>query len=158
MPATLFAVRPARAEDEPAIRALVDAAYGGYVARMGVLPGPMRDDHASLIEAGYVHVVDGAQGIIGVVVLIDQPSSLMLHNVAVQPGHKGSGLGRFLLEYVESEARQRNFDAIELYTHVSMVENIALYSRIGYVESHRRIDGNLARVYMRKTLPGAPQA
>jgi len=33
-----------------------------------------------------------------------------------------------------------------------MTENQALYARIGYVEYERRVEGELARVFMRKPL------
>ena len=33
-----------------------------------------------------------------------------------------------------------------------MTENIALYTRLGYVETHRGEEIGLMRVYMRKTL------
>ena len=36
-------IRLARAPDLAAVEALVDAAYGYYVARIGMTPGPMRD-------------------------------------------------------------------------------------------------------------------
>ena len=44
------------------------------------------------------------------------------------------------------------FDSIYLYTHEKMTENLALYSRIGYVEYERRSQGAFSLVYMRKHL------
>jgi len=35
-----------------------------------------------------------------------------------------------------------------------MTENLALYSKVGYVEHDRRSQGNFALVYMRKALVG----
>jgi hypothetical protein len=49
-------------------------------------------------------------------------------------------------------AGRAGFDAIHLYTHEQMTENLALYSRIGYVEYDRRWQGAFSLVYMRKQL------
>jgi GNAT superfamily N-acetyltransferase len=49
------------------------------------------------------------------------------------PSYRGKGLGRSLLEFAEGEARRAGFDSIYLYTHEKMTENLAIYSRIGYV-------------------------
>jgi Acetyltransferase (GNAT) family len=63
-----------------------------------------------------------------------------------------TGLGKALLQFAEAEARRAGFDAIHLYTHEKMTENLALYSRIGYVEYDRRPQGGFSLVYMRKQL------
>jgi hypothetical protein len=41
---------------------------------------------------------------------------------------------------------------VRLYTNEAMTENIALYSRIGFMETHRAEERGLRRVYMIKTL------
>jgi hypothetical protein len=41
---------------------------------------------------------------------------------------------------------------VDLYTHERMTENLALYSRIGYVEYDRRAHGDDFLVYLRKQL------
>ena len=43
-----------------------------------------------------------------------------------------------------------------LHTHVLMVENIALYTRLGFVESGRVHEKGVARVYMVKRLRVSP--
>jgi hypothetical protein len=53
---------------------------------------------------------------------------------------------------VEIVAADAGFDSIYLYTHERMVENQALYSRIGYVEYDRRLHGGARIVYLRKKL------
>jgi ribosomal protein S18 acetylase RimI-like enzyme len=61
-------------------------------------------------------------------------------------------VGKALLEHTESAARNAGFDSIHLYTHEQMVENLAFYSRIGYVEYGRRPLGEASLVYLRKNL------
>jgi ribosomal protein S18 acetylase RimI-like enzyme len=93
---------------------------------------------------------DGA--VEGVIVLRVTDEGFLVDNVAVHPSRRGKGLGRALLDHAESEARRAGFDAVYLYTHERMTENLALYSRIGYVEYERRSQGEFSLVFMRKCL------
>jgi hypothetical protein len=56
------------------------------------------------------------------------------------------------MDFTEAEARRRGYAAVELYTNEVMVENIALYLRLGYVETQRVLDRGYHRVYLRKNL------
>lgn len=130
----------------------MDAAYRGYIERIGRLPGPMTDDYCEVIRERRVAVVEGGGNIVGVLVLATTEEGFLLENVAVDPSHRGKGLGRGLLEFAEAEARREGFASIYLYTHEKMAENLALYAKLGYAEFDRRREKGLARVYMRKRL------
>lgn len=145
-------IRPASEGDAPGIAACVNAAYRHYVERMGKRPGPMTEDYAKVIRERRVTVVEGEGKIAGVLVLAVTDEGFLLENVAVDPSHRGKGLGKTLLELAEAEARREGFDSIYLYTHEKMTENLALYVKIGYVEFDRRSEKGLDRVYMRKPL------
>jgi GNAT superfamily N-acetyltransferase len=145
-------LRIATVQDLRAAQAVVTAAYAHYVQRIGQLPGPMRDDYALLINQRRVHVLEHADEIKGVLVLIPEVGSLLLDNVAVVPGAQGLGLGRIMLEFAERTARALGYASIRLYTHEMMTENLALYTRIGYRETHRGEENGLRRVYMSKAL------
>jgi GNAT superfamily N-acetyltransferase len=142
-------IRPATVDDITAIKAIVHAAYSPYIERIGRKPGPMLDDYRQQVAAGRVHVLEHAGQVHGFVVLIHHEKYLLLDNLAVDPGAQGLGYGRLLLEFTESQARQ---GAIRLYTNEAMSENIALYTRKGYVETHRAEENGLRRVYMQKDL------
>jgi ribosomal protein S18 acetylase RimI-like enzyme len=146
------AIRPAEPADQPAIERVVHDAYIGYVARIGKQPGPMLDDYGTLIAAGEAWVLEDAGPIVGVLILLAAPDHLLLDNIAVAPARQGSGVGRRLLDFAEAEARRRGLREIRLYTHELMVENQALYRRIGYVETHRAEQAGFRRVFMRKPL------
>ena len=149
-------LRPAVAADAAAVTDLVDAAYGHYVDRIGILPGPMREDYAQVIGTADVTVAEEAGAIVGVLVLGITDEGFVIDNVAVHPSGQGRGLGRALLEHAEAAARQAGFDSIYLYTHEQMTENLALYTRIGYVEYDRRSEGDFYRVFLRKKLTADP--
>jgi ribosomal protein S18 acetylase RimI-like enzyme len=145
-------LRPATRDDLAAVQEIVRAAYTPYIARIGREPGPMLDDYCALIDAGCVHVGtrDGvAQGIL---VLVPQDDAMLLDNIAVAPEAQGSGLGRLLIAFAERAAFEAGYRAIKLYTNEAMTENIELYARLGYAETHRVEEKGLRRVYMRKRI------
>ena len=147
-----YSLRPADARDSPRVAACVNAAYRHYVERIGRPPSPMTADYGKVIEECRATVVEDRDRIIGVLVLAVTEEGFLLENVAVDPSHRGKGLGRILLEFAEAEARREGFESIYLYTHEKMTENQALYAKIGYVEFERRTEKGLPRVYMRKLL------
>ncbi|WP_223162301.1 GNAT family N-acetyltransferase [Salinicola halimionae] len=149
-------IRLAQNQDLTAVEALVTAAYDHYVARIGRMPGPMRDidegRYARHIEAGYINLLQDHDEIVGLMVLIPKPDTLLLDNVAVSPAAQGRGYGRMLMQAAEARAREHGFDDITLYTQELMHENLAIYRRYGYVETHRAEEFGLKRVYLRKSL------
>ena len=146
------ALRPARPADLPDIERIVHEAYAHYVERMGQRPGPMDDDYPARVAEQAVWVVEREGAIAGVLVLLPAPDHLLLDNVAVAHSHQGQGVGRLLVGFAEAEAGRRGYREIRLYTHVTMVENQALYRRLGFEESHRGEQAGFARVFMRKRL------
>jgi ribosomal protein S18 acetylase RimI-like enzyme len=112
----------------------------------------MTDDYAEVVRTHRVIVAERDGNILGLVVRGVSDEGFFVDNVAVDPSHQGIGVGKALLEHAESAARNAGFDSIYLYTHERMVENLALYSRIGYVEYDRRLLGGTRIVYLRKRL------
>ena len=147
-----LALRPATDADVLRLTELVQTAYGHYEARLGGMPRPMTDDYAEVIGRHEVTVAERGDQVVGLIVLAVTDEGLAVDNVAVDPSNQGSGVGKALLQHAEAQARRRGFDSIYLYTHERMAENLALYSRIGYVEYDRRPVGEGQLVYLRKLL------
>ena len=146
-------IRRARPEDRAAIEVLVRDAYGIYVERIGKPPGPMFDDYGRLIAEGAVSVLEETNGnLAGLIVLLRQSDHLLLDNIAVRSDRHGRGLGRRLIAFAESEARRSGYAELRLYTHEKMTENIALYRRLGFIETGRGDHGGYDRVFMAKRL------
>ncbi|HEX7290043.1 MAG TPA: GNAT family N-acetyltransferase [Conexibacter sp.] len=148
-------LRPATVADAPRLAAIARAAYARYVERLGGRePRPMSEDYAAVVAAKQVLVAERGGELVGLVVLEVDAEGFVVDNVAVDPAHAGTGVGRALLRAAEAEAARAGFDSIYLYTHERMTENIALYERIGYVEYDRRAHGRDADllVYLRKPL------
>jgi ribosomal protein S18 acetylase RimI-like enzyme len=145
-------LRAANAEDAPRLAAVAQAAYGHYVARLGGPPRPLVADYDEVVSGTPVTVAERGGAIVGFIVLGTGEEGFVIDNVAVEPGHQGTGVGRALLEHAEAAARDAGFDSLYLYTHAKMTENLALYERVGYVEYDRRLHGDAPLVYLRKRL------
>jgi len=146
-------IRRAKPEDRAAVEAIVREAYSIYVERIGKPPGPMLDDYARLIADGVVSVLEDVDAAIAaIIVLLAKPDHLLLDNIAVRPDRQGQGLGRQLIAFAEAEARRLGFMELRLYTHETMTENIALYTRLGFAETGRGHDAGYDRVFMTKRL------
>lgn len=63
--------------------------------------------------------------------------------IAVRPGARAGGLGRLMMEYLETMARRRGAPAIRLRVHKSNARAIAMYERRGYVMSPDDVDARL---------------
>ncbi len=145
-------IRAAGVADIGAIERIVERAYGGYVERIGMRPGPMDADYAEKVRGGLVSVVEKDEEVVGLLVLVEMPGHLLVENVAVDPEHQGAGIGRALLARAESHARETGLGELRLYTHAKMTENRAFYSRLGYRETDRRDEQGFDRVFLVKEL------
>jgi ribosomal protein S18 acetylase RimI-like enzyme len=112
----------------------------------------MTADYAALVDAGDVWVGTANDHLVGVLVIRSGSGSLELENVAVEPGSQGHGYGRMLIRFAEKRARELGLNAVTLYTNETMVENLRLYPRLGYVETERRVEDGYRRVYFEKRL------
>lgn len=149
-------IRLARADECDAIRALVAAAYGPYVARIGREPAPMSADYRALITRGVVYVLPGAAGPRGLLVAYPDGDTFLIENVAVSPREQGLGLGRRLLDFAAGLASAQDAVALTLYTNALMTENVHYYGKLGFVEMARRTVDGFDRVYMRQDLAVPP--
>ena len=112
----------------------------------------MLENYDKVLRQQRAFVLDNEGDIVAAIVLVVEPGRALLDMVAVSPKFQRRGLGRQLVSHVEDEARRLGYNAIELYTHELMHENIALYTRLGYREFARRTEKGYNRVYMRKPL------
>ena len=148
----MFDIRLAQREDLAAVEALVTVVYTQYIPLIGQKPGPMSDDYSALIEKRRVYVLSSENKLAGMLVLLPEDETMLLDNVAVHPDMQGRGYGRALIAFAERLSIERGFKAIRLYTNEAMIENVRLYERLGFVETHRAEEKGFRRVYMTKPL------
>lgn len=145
-------IRLASREDGERLATIVDAAYAPYIPRIGGKPGPMLEDYADLAAKGLAHVWEENGAILGLVVLIDEDGHLLLDNIAVAPEAQGKGIGGRLMAFVEAEGLRRGYTELRLYTNEKMTENLTLYPKLGFEETHRGRQAGFDRVFFRKCL------
>ncbi|WP_298986565.1 GNAT family N-acetyltransferase [uncultured Roseibium sp.] len=141
------AIRKAEMQDAAALKTCIERAYAPVRLKLSDLP----DVSAGIEEdiAGnevFIAETDGCTA--GCAILSFDGSRAHLSNIAVDPDFKGQGIGTALIGAVEAAARAKEVLVIHLATHVSMPENVALYSRLGWLETQRT--GN--KVLMEKSL------
>ncbi len=98
--------------DRAAVETIVRDAYSqSIIARIGKPPGPMIDDYAALIRRRNGQRARGraGDGIAAIIVLLPKSDHLLLDNIAVRPDRRGTGLGRRLIAFAESEARRLGY-------------------------------------------------
>jgi ribosomal protein S18 acetylase RimI-like enzyme len=145
-------IRAANDTDVDQARDLARAAYRVYIARMSQPPGPMLDDYERRQRDAQLYVAEIGREMVGIAVIVRAPDHLNLDNVAVHPRWQARGIGRALIAFAEATAQTYGVPEVRLYTHVTMTENIALYTRLGYEETHRGVQDGYARVFMRKAI------
>jgi ribosomal protein S18 acetylase RimI-like enzyme len=148
----MIPTRRATPADVEAINAVVERAYATYVERMGRRPAPMDVDYETELREreGWVAVVEGR--VVGVLVVHAGRDHLFVHNIAVDPGFQGQGLGRALLELAERRAAELELNELRLLTNELMTENRAMYAHLGWEETDVRSERGYRRVYLRKRL------
>ena len=143
-------IRLANLDNLTDVQSCACSAYSHYVERMGREPAPMQADFASHIRQGQVHVAFRGEAFGGYVVFYPKEGNIHLENVAVVPALFGNGIGKTLMEYVEQSARTDGFSTVELYTNEAMTENLAIYPKLGYIETARKQQDGFNRVFFRK--------
>jgi ribosomal protein S18 acetylase RimI-like enzyme len=147
-------LRPATQADVDTITTLTNAAYEKYVPRLGRKPRPMVTDYAQMIRAAQTQawLAEQADTCVGLLVLEAKDNHLLIYSIAVQPTQQKQGIGKRLMAFVEQEAKRQNYDHVRLYTNIHMTENIALYTRLGYIETHREEYLESLTIHMEKRL------
>lgn len=144
--------RTAGPADASAVRALTREAYAAWVPVIGREPMPMTADYAQALRAHRIELLERGGALAGLIELVSHPGHLMIENVAVGSRYRGQGLGRLLMTRAEDLAPAMGHRRIRLYTHAKMRANVAIYTRLGYRETHRVVEAGFDRIYMLKDL------
>lgn len=129
-------LRAAVADDLPAVRAVIDAAYAPFRARFSDLPDVSAGLEDDLRDNVMIVAAQGAQ-VRGVMILVPGPEHLKIANLAVAPEAQGQRLGQRLMAHAEEVAAEHGFSGLVLRTHAGLAATIAFYERLGWRESER---------------------
>lgn len=140
-------IKKATVDDALGLQTCMEASYAIYLERFsGSRLPPMDVDYAHEIANFPVWVAASAGAVVGGLVMIFDEEQAKLANIAVHPGFQGQGLGKGLMHFAETAARERGYKELHLVTHKLLAENVSLYLHLGWEEVSR----DESRVYMRK--------
>ncbi len=124
--------RRGRPADAAAIRELTRVAYAKWVPIIGREPKPMTADYVQALRNHRFDLLCVRGKPVALIETIVESDHLLIENVAVAPPFQGQGLGRRLMAQAEQIAAAAGLTEIRLYTNKFFVENLRLYSRLGY--------------------------
>jgi ribosomal protein S18 acetylase RimI-like enzyme len=83
----------------------------------------------------YVAIIDAK--IVGVLALFPMGKTLIeIKNIAVAETHQGKGIGKKLLTFAFSEAKEKGFQDIQIGTANSSISQLVLYQKMGFKMDH----------------------
>jgi putative acetyltransferase len=155
-------LRYARDDDAPAIIALITQVWAEYPGKTLVaaadMPELLRPASAYAGCDGRFWVVEACGEIIGTIALQPsaEPGVIELQKLYVAREMRCNGLGAFLCQLVEREARRRGAHAIELWSDIKLLDAHRRYERLGYMrgetlKTYKDTSGTV-RFYYRKAL------
>ncbi len=145
-------IRLAEREDSGTVEGIVRDAFALYLERMDSRPAPLLADYSKLIDQDHVSVaIDGAD-VLGALVAYRRGDNLHVETVAVSPAAQGRRIGRLLMAFAESCAREQGLEAVELYTNAVMTENLPFYEKLGYGIVGEGMEDGFRRIFFRKAV------
>jgi len=144
-----FAIRSALPDDADGLKDCMYSAYAIYESRMeGKRLPPLDIDFKTEIELYPTWVIDQQDCIVGGLTMMFEDSNASIANIAVHADFQGLGLGTKLMDFAETRAREKQYQKLQLATHVLLTENLSLYQHLGW-QVYERDD---VRVYLQKVL------
>lgn len=136
-------MREATSEDVAALVELIHSAFEEYRGRLDPPSGAHAETETSvrkkLQDGGAVVAVGGGE-LLGCVFFQPESDHVYLGRLAVRPGHRGRGIARHLVAWVESHERTTALGRVRVGVRLALRQNRAYFERAGYVvtqlESH----------------------
>jgi ribosomal protein S18 acetylase RimI-like enzyme len=134
-------LRAASIADAPKLAATIVAAFEQYRGRLvpesaafGETPDQIRHEFAQ----GSGAIIAEQHGVaLGCVMIKPIEDDLYFGRLAVVPAARGRGIGRRLVEAVETEAVRRGMAGVRMSARIALPANQRFFSALGYVETSR---------------------
>jgi GNAT superfamily N-acetyltransferase len=139
-------IRPAQPDELPLLQSL-EVAAGVLFRTIGMTdiaehPPPALEVFEHFLAEGRLWVTaDSADQPSGYVLFKLVDGAAHIEQVSVHPDHQGRGLGRALIDHVESWATDQGLPALTLSTFRSVPWNGPYYARLGFVEMQELTPG-----------------
>ena len=129
-------MQPHRATDPCDWSAILRLIHRAFAYMDGVIDPPS-SLHRLTPEAIAAQARSGEVWVIGdppvaCVFLTPNPAALHVGKLAVDPAQQGRGHGRSLLDLAATRARALGLPALELQTRVELLDNHAIFTRLGF--------------------------
>ena len=151
-------VRFGRADDAPAMAALLKRAFAAYPVPIVPPSSALRETAAPLAEPlarGQVGIAEFGRDIAGCIVWAPNGDGIYLGRLAVDPACRWRGIGRGLLRFAEQVAREAGARRLTLETRIALPDNHRLFAACGFREVSRHAHPGFAAptfIRMEKTL------
>ena len=140
-PAGSARIRPAESEDVPRIRELIIdlATYERSAAEMRATEDQLRSALFGPTPAVYALVAEADGRVVGFALYFlnfstwEGTHGIYLEDLYVEPGHRGTGLGKALLVALAALARERGYARVEWWVLDWNQPSIDFYTRLGAV-------------------------
>jgi DNA-binding MarR family transcriptional regulator/N-acetylglutamate synthase-like GNAT family acetyltransferase len=163
-----YLIRPPRAGEvtlTAARQAALYAAEYGWDARFEVLVARIAADFLEQFDPARERcwIAERHGEVVGSIYVVQQARTVAkLRMLYVEPGARGLGIGRRLVEEALAFARERNYRKVVLWTHDVLVAARRLYRDLGFAkagtETHEDFGVPVVAETWELPLPGAPHA
>ncbi|MEN9225022.1 MAG: GNAT family N-acetyltransferase [Thermostichus sp. HHBFW_bins_43] len=131
-------IRPVENSDSAALLHILEVVfseYPGCVLAIEEVPELLQPATAFAQMGGCLWVAQQQEQVVGCVGLVPDgiPGRMELKKLYTLPAVRGQGLGRRLIEQVESAARQRQAHSLHLWTDTRFTTAHRVYERLGYL-------------------------
>lgn len=128
-------IRLATLEDAPLVHRIMREAFAEYDGLLNPPSGAnsetVTDVEQAMREGGAV-LARQNQVAVGAGRFLLEPDHFYVGRVAVLPQHRGAGIGRALMDFLEGVAAEHGLETIRLGVRMSLPQNLAFYGKLGY--------------------------
>lgn len=128
-------IDPAGPDDAAEVLASMQRGFAEYHGSLqppsSALDETVDDVRAAMARGGAFLARDGGR-VVGSARYQLRPGYLYAERVAVDPGHRGRGVGAALMHAIEAAARAAGYGEVRLGVRASLAGNLRFYERLGY--------------------------
>jgi GNAT superfamily N-acetyltransferase len=152
-------IRIARAEEAPLVHGIMQQAFEEYrwtlTPPTGALKETVQDVASAMCKGGAILAFAGDEAIGSARFEEFWPNYLYLGRLSVLPAHRGRGVGKAMVKWLEDYASAFGVGEVRLGVRTGLISNLQFYLRLGYDVD--RFDDHSGRrwavAWMRKSLP-----
>lgn len=136
MPNHDLLIREAFLEEIESVHAIIIEAFTEYIGILRPPSGALRETVETLQrkianQGGAIIAIINAQAV-GTSIYYYQEHYMYIGRVSVLPSHRGKGIGKEMIYYLEQQAMRMGYTETRLEVRISLPGNLKLYEKLGY--------------------------